>query len=438
MSLRARFTLYLVAVHLLLAGLAAWLIAQNRLWLLAAEVVLAASFVTGLALVRRFFTSLSFVRDSAQLLEDSDFMSRVRLVGQPGIDRLIQVYNRMVDSLRDERVRLQEQQQFLACVLRESPGGIVVLDFDGRIEMVNPAAARLLGSPAEALERRTLAGIERPLASALDALAPGAVRVVPLWGGRRVRASHGTFVDRGFRRSFFLIEELTEELRQSEKAAYEKLIRMLSHEVNNTVGASSSLLTSCLAYGRQLTPEDRADFEHAIGVIIGRTAQLNAFMRGFADVVRLPPPNRQPVDLEALVHDLARLLTPDAAARGIAVRQAVARDLPPIRVDRSQFEQALLNIAKNGLDAIGRDGVLTISATRGDEGTTLDIEDSGPGIPPEVREQLFTPFFSTKEGGQGIGLTLVQEILANHQIPFALDGPPGGPTRFTMLLRDGS
>jgi len=261
---------------------------------------------------------------------------------------------------------------------------------------------------------------------------------VPLWGGRRVRASHGTFVDRGFRRSFFLIEELTEELRRSEKAAYEKLIRMLSHEVNNTVGASSSLLTSCLAYGRQLTPEDRADFEHAIGVIIGRTAQLNAFMRSFADVVRLPPPNRQPVDLEALLHDLVRLLTPDAAARGIAIRQAVARDLPPVRVDRSQFEQALLNIAKNGLDAIGRDGVLTISATRGDEGTTLDIEDTGPGIPPEVREQLFTPFFSTKEGGQGIGLTLVQEILANHRIPFALDGPPGGPTRFTMLLPDGS
>ncbi len=434
MSLRTRFTVYLVAVHLLLAGLAAWLIAQNRLWLVAAEIVLAASFATGLVLVRRFFTSLSFVRDSAQLLEDSDFMSRVRLVGQPGIDRLIQVYNRMVDSLREERVRLQEQQQFLARVLRESPGGILVLDFDGRIQMANPAAARLLGAVPADVEGRALDVLERPLAVALQALPAGEVRVVPLWGGRRVRASHGTFPDRGFRRSFFLLEELTEELRQSEKAAYEKLIRMLSHEVNNTVGASSSLLRSCLAYGRQLAPDDRADFEQAIGVIIGRTAQLNAFMRSFADVVRLPPPNRQSLDLEALVEDLVRLLTPDAAARGIAVRQAVAPGLPSVRVDRSQFEQALLNIAKNGLDAIGRDGVLTIRVARGEDGIVLEIEDTGPGIPPEVREQLFTPFFSTKEGGQGIGLTLVQEILANHQIPFALDGPPGGPTRFRMVV----
>ena len=228
------------------------MIAANRLWLFAAELVFVISFALGLGLLRSFARSLDFVRDSAQLLEDSDFMSRVREVGEPDIDRLVRVYNRMVGSLRDERVRIEEQHQFLARVLRESPGGILVLDFERRIELINPAAARLLQTRGADVVGAAFASIDRPLVAQLDALTAGESRVVTIWGGRRVRAAHGTFVDRGFRRSFYLLEELTEELRQSEKAAYEKLIRMLSHEVNNTVGASNSLLNSCLSYASQL------------------------------------------------------------------------------------------------------------------------------------------------------------------------------------------
>ena len=187
-------------------------------------------------------------------------MSRVREVGEGDIDRLIRVYNRMVGSLRDERVRLEEQQQFLSRVLRESPGGILVLDFDRRVDDDQSGRRAPARRPAaRTSSARPLAAIDRPLAGA----ARGA-------GGRRERTSsrsgaaagcawqHGTFVDRGFRRSFFLLEELTEELRQSEKAAYEKLIRMLSHEVNNTVGRLATRCSnSCLSYAGQLTPDDQ-------------------------------------------------------------------------------------------------------------------------------------------------------------------------------------
>ncbi len=434
MTLRAKFVLYLVVVHSLMAWAAVWLIRTNPWWLFAAEAVFIASFSSGLYLIHRFFASLDFIRDSAQLLEDSDLMSRYREVGQPGIDRLVRVYNRMVDSLRDERVRLQEQQQFLARVLRESPGGILVLDFDGRVEMANPAALRLLQSDAAGVNGRSLGELDRPLTWDLAALSEGQSRVLALWGGRRVRAAHGTFLDRGFRRSFYLLEELTEELRQSEKAAYEKLIRMLSHEVNNTVGASNSLLNSCLSYASQLRTEDRTDFEHAIGVVIGRTAELNTFMRSFADVVRLPPPRRQMVAPEALVDDLTRLIGAECAKRNITLQREVEPDGVSVSMDRSQIGQALLNVAKNGIEAIGSGGTLTVRLTRRDGRRVLEVEDTGPGIPADVRDQLFTPFFSTKEGGQGIGLTLVQEILANHQFGYALDGPSGGPTRFTIAL----
>ncbi len=396
MSLRARFLVYLIALHLLLAGLAVWLIASNRLWLFAVELVFVITFTAGLMLMRAFTRSLDFVRDSAQLLEDSDFMSRVREVGEADIDRLIRVYNRMVGSLRDERVRIEEQQQFLARVLRESPGGILVLDFDRRVEMINPAAARLLQTRGADMVGTPLAEVEQPLAGELDSLAPGESRVVSIWGGRRVRAAHGTFVDRGFRRSFYLLEELTEELRHSEKAAYEKLIRMLSHEVNNTVGASNSLLNSCLSYADQLSSDDRPDFERAIGVVIGRTAQLNDFMRSFADVVRLRQPARREVDLAALVADVAALARGQATPLGIEVRVEIEPALSPISIDRAQIEQALVNIAKNGIEAVGRDGTLTFRLFDRDSSRVLEIEDTGPGISPAARDQLFTPFFSTE------------------------------------------
>ncbi len=434
MSLRTRFLLYLVAVHVMMAALAAWLIALNRWWLLAAELVLLVSFVVGMRLVRRFSTSLEFIDESAQLLEDSDFMSRVRDIGQPQIDRLIHVYNRMVDSLRVERVRLQEQHQFLSLVLHESPGGILVLDFDGHVAMVNPAGARLLQATTGALVGQRLEALDPPLARQLLHLAPGERYVFPLWGGRRVRAWHGTFPDRGFRRSFFLLEELTEELRQSEKAAYEKLIRMLSHEVNNTVGASNSLLHSCLSYAGQLGPEDAADFRHALGVVIGRTEQLNQFMRSFADVVRLPAPRLEPVEPGALVDHLVELIRAQAGSRRVRLTRDGDAVVGTVPMDRAQMEQVLLNVMKNGLEAVPDGGMLTARVVRRDGQPAIEIEDSGPGIPDDVRANLFTPFFSTKEGGQGIGLTVVQEVLANHGFPFALDAPPGGPTTFTVVL----
>jgi signal transduction histidine kinase len=241
-------------------------------------------------------------------------------------------------------------------------------------------------------------------------------------------------MDRGFARSFLLMEELTEELRQYEKAAYEKLIRMLSHEVNNSVGAANSLLHSCLNYGPQLRPEDQADFEGALRVVVGRTEQLSAFMRRFADVVRLPPPRLQPCDPRQLLESIAVLLGPACAERRVAWRWEVEEALPPVAMDRAQMEQALVNVCKNALEAIGRDGTLTVRLGRRGGRGYVCVEDSGPGLPESVRAHLFTPFFSTKENGQGIGLTLVQEILVQHRFEYSLEGPPGGPTRFTVLF----
>ena len=434
-SIRARFVGYLVVVHVLFGALAVvLLLGAYRSWLIVVELLFAASLATGLALTRRLFGALSFVGDSAQFLQDSDYTARFLPVQQPEIDRLIGVYNRMIDHLRAERQRVQEQHFFLSRVLEASPSGILVLDFDGRLDLVNPAAARMLQQPATALRGRTLAGSEIPLLEAIALLDRGEGRVIGIHGGRRVRVQHGTFMDRGFARAFYLLEELTDELRQTERAAYEKLIRMMSHEVNNSVGASSSLLQSSLAYARQLASEDRQDFERALQIAIDRMGQLNAFMRGFADVVRLPAPVRQPTDLREMLARIETLTAPARRDRGIAWAWDEHTAIPLQSVDPVQMEQALVNIVKNGMEAAPDGGRITIRLGMDGLRPRLIVEDSGPGIPEDVREHLFTPFFTSKPDGQGIGLTMVQEILASHRLEFSLDGPPGGPTRFTILF----
>jgi two-component system, NtrC family, nitrogen regulation sensor histidine kinase NtrY len=420
-----RLLLYLIAVHLLAAALAIPLLAARSPWLVLAELLLLASLLTGLSLVRGQFRTLDLIRSGAQSLQERDFTTRLRPVGQAELDQLVGVYNQMVDHLREERTRLEEQQHFLGQIVRESPSGIVVLDLDGRVAEANPMAQRLLDQPA--------------LVEVMNTLEKGAAQVVALPDGRRIKCRRGGFQDRGFTRGFILLEELTEELRQVEKAAYEKLIRMMSHEVNNSVGAAGSLLHSCLTYAPLLPEEHRADLETALRVVISRTEQLGALMRSFAEVVRLPPPQPRPCRLEPLLRQVALLMRAESEQRRIAWQwpseTAPADSL--VEVDPVQIEQVFLNVVKNALEAIGQDGTIVVRLARtADPGGRLQvtIQDSGAGIAPEARAQLFTPFFSTKDKGQGIGLMLIQQILTQHQCDYALEGPAGGPTRFTITF----
>ena len=434
MSLRRGFVLYLLFVHVLFAALAVPLFRGQRLWLLALEVALLASLLTGLSLVRSLFGPLEILREGAQLLAESDFTTRFRETSRPEMDDLIRVYNRMADHLREERVRTQEQHYFLAQILEVSPSGIVILDYDGKVEFANPAAERLLDGTRSAMKGRRLAELAGPLGDGLETLAAGESRVVPAHGGRRVRVRHGRFLDRGFARSFLLLEELTEELRQFEKAAYEKLIRMMSHEVNNSVGAVSSLLNSSLGLGRGLPPPEGQDLESALRVAIGRTEQLGAFMRGFAEVVRVPPPRLAPCDVRGLLEGMTRLLAPEAERRCVRWRWDAPSPLPAVALDRIQMEQVFVNVIKNSLEAIGCDGTVTIRLGQRGPRPFVTIEDSGRGLPPEARANLFTPFFTTKQNGQGLGLTLVREILEQHRFDYALEASPGGPTQFTIVF----
>jgi nitrogen fixation/metabolism regulation signal transduction histidine kinase len=434
MSLRAKIILYLVLIHAVLAVISGLALREDRLWLLAVEPLFVLSIVFGILLVRTFFVPLDLIRTGAELIGERDFTSQFREVGQPEMDALVRIYNQMIDRLREERLKLQEQHYFLEKVLAASPAGILTLDFDGRVATLNPAAEALLqvsGDEARGKDLAALAALASPAGLALASLAAipeGGSEVLALTGGRRLKATRAELFDRGFPRGFLLLEELTEELRASEKAAYGKLIRMMSHEINNSVGAVGSLLDSFRGYGGELKGEDRDDYLQGIAVAVTRLENLRAFMNGFAEVVRLPPPDRRPTDLKRLVEEILILMRPELDRRRIRVDWEPAEPPAPVDLDRNQIEQVLVNVLKNAMESIGEDGRILLRLDRG----SLAIHDSGPGLPQEVRALLFTPFFSTKRNGRGLGLTLVQEILSAHGFEFSLGPGEGGGAEFRV------
>jgi two-component system, NtrC family, nitrogen regulation sensor histidine kinase NtrY len=400
MTLRTKFLVYLLIVHGMLAAAAAFVLRERPFLLFAVEALFLLSVILAIRLVRALFVPLDLIRTGSELISERDFTSRFVPVGQREMDTLIDVYNKMIDRLREERLASQERHQLLTKIVEASPAGIVICDFDGKVESMNPAA-RAAQVPLE----------------------PGMHQA----GGRRYRVSRAEFRDRGFPKSFFIIEELTEELRRSEKSAYEKLIRMMSHEVNNSVGAVRSLLESSLRYAPQVSEDDRADFSNALTIASARIDALNRFMAAFADVVRIPQPARMSTNVAELVERVAALLRPELEDRGIRVELAL-EDRRPFDVDTSQLEQVVINIFRNAMDAVGRDGVIRATLQEG----SLRIADSGPGIPEGIRSELFTPFFTTKRDGRGLGLTIVQEILANHGLPFSLANREGGGAEFRI------
>ena len=151
MSLRRKFILYLVLTHVLFCLTAVALLAQRSLWLFAFEAVFIISLGIGIKLVSDLFGTLELINTGAQFIHDGDFTARLVEVGQPEMDHLVDIYNRMIDHLREERTRAQEQHYFLGKLLTASPAGILTLGFDGHIALANPSSEALLQCPADAL-----------------------------------------------------------------------------------------------------------------------------------------------------------------------------------------------------------------------------------------------------------------------------------------------
>jgi nitrogen fixation/metabolism regulation signal transduction histidine kinase len=233
-----------------------------------------------------------------------------------------------------------------------------------------------------------------------------------------------------------MVEELTAELEDSERATYARLIRVLAHEVNNTVAATGSVLDSLLFYRDQLDERDAGDFATAIVAVKRRNASLGEFIDRFTKVVKMPPPEPRPTDLKAVVDDILWLNREQCNSRGIVLAWHRCDAVAPLALDAQLIEQALMNIVKNAMEAIEAAGQErgTIRLELADEGkrVRLSVVDSGDLLATGPARPLFTPFFTTRKGGQGIGLMFVREVLQRHGCTYSLAPGAPGETRFDI------
>lgn len=447
MKLRPSLYAYLGCAHLLFLGLTITLFRQAPLLMLGLELAVLLSFVLGVRLVRRALEPLSYTRHFHDLLQDQHYAARLQHSGDPQLNELVQLFNTMLGALYQERLQLGEQQGFLDRLLEATPSAVIVFDFDGRISLLNASAQALLkrddarGKPLSACLPADADSDYPGLLAQLDALPLGDSQLLTDTDGRRYRGQRGHFHDRGFARHFLLVEELTQELESSEKATYDKLIRVLAHEVNNTVAATGSVLDSLLYYRSQLAERDGEDFSTAIVAVKRRNVSLGEFIERFTRVVKMPAPELRPNAVRDIMDDILYLYREPCRSRGIRLAWQRCDDVPAIAMDRHLMEQALLNVVKNAMEAVeagqadgaGEKAIEFVLEAEAD-GVRLSVIDSGNLLGEVPARQLFTPFFTTKKGGQGIGLLFVREVLNRHGYPYRLAATGQGTTRFDIWL----
>ena len=378
---------------------------------------------------RKIIKPLNTIGSGMDLLREQDFSSRLSLVGQYEADRVVNVFNRMMEQLKNERLRLREQNYFLDLLINASPMGVIITGLDGDVSQLNPMAVKMLGVRYEEVQGKKLSSIESPLAVELAAITQGETVTVRLNNSNIYKCTHSSFIDRGFHHPFFLIESLTDEVMKAEKKAYEKVIRMIAHEVNNTTaGITSTLDTVEQALSES---EGMEDICEVMRVCTDRCYSMSRFITRFADVVKIPELNLAPVNLNDLAFSCKRFMEGMCTDRNITITLDLDESLGDVNLDRVLFEQALVNIIKNAAESIGKDGEIQI---RTSSPASIEIVDNGEGITKETEAKLFSPFFSTKPNGQGIGLVFIREVLMRHGCSFSLRTYADGLTRFRIVF----
>ncbi|QRR01240.1 sensor histidine kinase [Dyadobacter sandarakinus] len=426
LSTRLKYIIYIVTLHVVLVFLVYKILFQNKALFIGSEVFLLLSAVVSIQLYRNFMQPIEFVRSGIEAIKDQDFSIKFVPTGKGEVDTLIEVYNLMIDQLREERTRLHEQHFFLEKLIEASPISIIVLDFDGQIQSMNEKARVQFGK--EHLLGKKLEDTGHTLLAELVHLPDGESRVLKTNGISTFKVQRSHFMDRGFARSFLLVEELTSELLESEKNAYGKVIRMMAHEVNNTLGATDSILQTAQSYSGT---DDFDDIRDALQVASERNRELTRFMRNFADVVRLPLPVKAPVEVNGFVSDMGRFMEPMSARKGVSIQCMLASGRVVAAMDKGQMEHVLVNVIKNAVEACAPGNEVQIRVSE----DALVIRNNGRPIDPSAASQLFNPFFSTKRDGQGIGLTLTREILLHHGFDFTLQTEADGWTVFYIGIK---
>lgn len=421
-----------IIILLLAASITGSLLLSGKEGSAAMYVMQSASLLSLILLIvfyRSVMKPIRSLSNGVDLLRAQDFSSRLAHVGQPEADKIVDMFNGMMLALKKERLHLREQNHFLDLLVEVSPMGIIILN-DDHIKIANSAAASFLGfKSCNELQDRRLGSLNSRLGDILESLQQGQTVTERLNDSMIYRCSRLSFMDEGYPHPFVLIEKLTEEVMKAEKKSYEKVIRMIAHEVNNSMASVNSMLsTTRMMLGE--AGKEYAELSEVVSVCEDRCRSMSRFITSFADVVKIPEADLKRTDLRQLLESRKMVLESLCSPRGITLEYNLAETGQDVMIDPVLMEQVMINIIKNSAESIGTDGVISIATTSSP--VSLTVTDNGGGIDSETAKMLFSPFFSTKANGHGIGLLFTSEVLHQHGCRFSLATGSDGLTRFTI------
>lgn len=420
--------LFILTIVMILSSLALILLFNGiSLWIKAIPLVISLILMT--LLWYSTIRTLDKVIYGFDLLNSQDTSNRLTKVGYRDADTVARLFNALMDRIKSERLKSEEKAHLLNLLIEVAPVGVALCDYDGRITSVNETFVRYASLPSiDFLNGKTPKMIPGELGSIISTIPRETQKTFRLSDTSVWRCYRLSFIDNGFKKEFFLLEKMTEEIIKAEKLAYKRAIRTMAHEVNNTIGVVIPIL--------DLIREEITDPEcqSAIDSTAQRCRFMAKFISDYAAVVKIPPPSLHHNSLNKLIGEM-RLFLESMAGNKIKVIIEKTSGKDEAFIDVVQIEQVIVNIVKNSIESIlstgKKNGMIRLSLTS--DPLSVTITDNGAGITAESSMNLFTPFFTTKRNGNGLGLMFVGETLRNHRCTFSLKtSETDGLTRFII------
>ena len=379
------------------------------------------AFVSTYVLHEQLVFPLRTISNIITALREEDYSLRGRNPRRDdALGEVMTEVNALADLMESRKLEAVEAAALLRAVLARIDAAIFAFDDDDRLRLVNPAGERLLARPRERLLGRTAADV-----GLTDLLADDAPATID----RRWNVHRSEFRERGVPHRLLVLVDITRALREEEAEAWRRIVRVIGHELNNSLAPIKSIAGSLGGLvARPVLPDDwQDDVQRGLGVIGARAEALGRFTVAYAQLARLPQPRLQRISIGPL---LTRVV-------GLETRLAVRLSEGPgvdVHGDADQLEQLLINVLRNAVDAaLETGGAVTAGWDAGDGRVEMWVEDEGPGL--QSTGNLFVPFFTTKPGGSGIGLVLSRQIAEAHGGSLTLENRTGGRgTRAVLSL----
>ncbi|MDK1285900.1 ATP-binding protein [Pseudoalteromonas sp. B95] len=393
-----------IAISTLLASLPVAFFVSWSMWFLTAV----SSWILTCVLLRLFFSSFLQALDALQIgllnFKDGDFSNQLAYQSKDSFGDLCHLYNETAKQLRNEKQWLYQREMMLDKMLQSAPQALLLVDENETVVFANPSAQKLMASSI-ALEGKSIKSLcpetPREIIDAIEQGTDGLVSVAPSSGEEQMwHSTVGKLLLNNQPHNLFIFKQLTKELNRQEVAVWKKVIRVISHELNNSLGPISSMLHSGKIIANKL---DEARLNRVFSTIDERIEHLCEFIQGYGTFAKLPAPQINPVVLAPLLEAL-QMQWPCT----------VSFDVELIAADKGQLEQLLINLLKNAHESGSDIDAIALSVNSAQEGIKITISDRGPGMSEAVLTNALLPFYSTKSSGTGLGLALCREITDAH------------------------